>query len=166
MITYRQRGWLWLGLLLALAGAGCRQQEPTRWDEAQQESRGQPAVAREAEKGSSFNRFFPRGGGEYNVVYKQEKTGFAQASLKRGGKEVATLSVSDTTSNPEAAAKYRSSSEMLQSYPIVAIGSQGTGVLVADRFQVQVRSVDPSFSPADRKEWLGKFDLPGLAQLR
>jgi hypothetical protein len=165
MITDRRRAWLWVALL-ALAAAGCSQPEPTRWDEAQQQSRGQPAVAREAEKGSSFNRFFPQVAGEYDLVYKQEKQGFAQASLKRGGKDVATLSISDTTSNPDAAAKYRTSSEMLESYPLAAIGSQGTGVLVADRFQVQVRSVDPSFSESDRKEWLGKFDLQGLAQLQ
>lgn len=156
----------WLGIvLLALVAVGCSKPEPTRWDQAQQQSQGQPAVAPDAAKGSSFNRFFPKAGGEYSLVYKQEKTGFAQASLKRGGREAATLSISDTTSNPDAAAKYRSSSEKLASYPLAAIGSQGTGILVADRYQVQVRSVDPAFSQEQRKEWLGKFDLPGLAQL-
>jgi hypothetical protein len=165
MITRSRHAWLWIGLL-ALTAAGCSRSEPTRWDQAQQESKGQPAVAREAAQGSSFNRFFPKAGGEYSVVYKQEKTGFAQAGLKQGGREVATLSISDTTSNPDAAAKYRASSERLESYPLAAIGSQGTGVLVANRFQVQVRSVDPSFRQADRKDWLGKFDLQGLAQLR
>jgi hypothetical protein len=51
-------------------------------------------------------------------------------------------------------------------YPAAAIGSQGTGILVAERFQVQVRSTDASFTESDRETWLGRFDLNRLSAHR
>jgi hypothetical protein len=161
-----QRLVVWLPLLLVLI-AGCTRKEPTRWDEAEQASRANPvAVSREATAGGEFNKLFPKPAAPFDLVFKQEKKGFAQASLKESGKEVATLSISDTTSNPEAAQKYQGSQETLAGYPVAAIGSQGTGLLVANRYQVQVRSMAPSFGEAERKEWLQKFDLQGLSQLQ
>jgi hypothetical protein len=154
--------------LFALAWllAGCAQREPTRWDQAERESQAsRQAVAKESVAGSSFNRFFPRVSSPFDIIYKQEKKGFAAASLKQSGKEVALLSISDTLNNPSAADKYRGGAT-LAGHPTAAIGSQGTGLLVADRFQVQVRSASPAFSAADRETWLQKFDLDGLARLR
>ena len=152
-------------ILLLLAATGC-EKAPTRWDEVQQESRGKPAVSKESQAGSAFNRFFPKVEAPFDLVYKQEKTGFVEASLKRDGKEVALLTISDTTNNPEAAEKYRESQEKLGEYPLAPVGSKGTGLLVADRYQVQVRSMDESFTEANRREWLEKFDLTGLSQLQ
>jgi hypothetical protein len=149
-----------------LLAAGCRRQEPTRWDEAQRATRGERAVSRDAVSGGSLNRFFPKGEGEWDIVFKQEKTGFAQASLQRGGKEAATLSISDTRNNPSAADKYRGSGRTIGGFPAAAVGSQGTGALVADRYQVQVRSTAPAFSQADREQWLQRFDLQGLSRLQ
>jgi hypothetical protein len=154
-------------LPVLLLSTCAREQPPTRWDEAQQASRATPsAVSREAERGSDFNKYFPKPAAPFNLVYTQEKKGFAQASLKKDGKEVATLSVFDTVSNPEASAKYSGSQQTLAGHPVAAIGSQGTGLLVANRYQVQVRSTSPSFSKADREEWLQKFDLEGLSRLQ
>jgi hypothetical protein len=152
-------------ILLLLAAAGC-EQAPSRWDEVQQESRGKPAVAKESQAGSAFNRFFPKVEAPFDLVYKQEKTGFVEASLKQDGKEVAVLTISDTTNNPEAAEKFKDSSENLGEYPLAPVGSRGTGLLVAGRYQVQVRSMDESFTEEDRREWLEKFDLTGLSQLQ
>ncbi len=90
--------------------------------------------------GGEFNKFFPASNDDYEIVYTQEKIGFAEAVLKQGGEDVATLAIFDTASNPEAAAKYAASSEEVAGYPALAIGNNGMGILVADRFQVQVRS--------------------------
>jgi hypothetical protein len=152
-------------ILLLLLPVGC-QKEESRWDQAHQESQGQSAVSAESEAGSSFNKFFPKVEAPFDLVYKQEKTGFAEASLKHEGKEVAILSISDTRNNPESADKYKESSEKLGEYPLARVGSQGTGVLVADRFQVQARSMDPAFGETERKAWLERFDLSGLSQLQ
>jgi hypothetical protein len=152
-------------ILVLLVAAGC-QKAPTRWDEAQQESRGKPVVSKESQAGAAFNRYFPKVTAPFDLVYKQEKTGFVEASLKRDGKEVALLTISDTTNNPGAAEKYKESSEKLGENPLAPVGSQGTGLLVADRYQVQVRSMDESFAEEDRREWLEKFDLTGLSQLQ
>jgi hypothetical protein len=158
----RPGGLLVLVLLTTLPGC---YQEPSRWDEVQKETRGKKAVAREAVAGGEFNKMFPKAEGDFSLVYTQEKTGFAQAMLKKGGDEVATLSISDTVSSPDAAADYKDSTEQLQGYPMVDKGENGTAVLVGDRFQVTVRSKDANFTKADRQEWLGKFDLANLARL-
>jgi hypothetical protein len=149
---------------LVLPLAGCSK-EPTKWDKADQETRGKPAVAAEAIDGAAFNKFFPKAEAPFSVVYKQEKKGTSIASLQRDGKELATLTVFDTLSNPDATQEYKDSTQALGGYPLVAKGAKGTAVLVNRRFQVQVRSTDDSFGEAERKEWLKKFDLDGLAQL-
>ncbi|MGK7876284.1 MAG: hypothetical protein AB4426_24205 [Xenococcaceae cyanobacterium] len=159
-------------LLLAtlLLVTSCTSQPTSRFDQAQQEStqagsRNQ-AVSKEAVAGGRFNQFFPSAGGGYQRVYTQEKKGSAQAKLKKNGKEVAVLTISDTISNPKAMDKFKESRETIGGYPTVEQGSKGTAVLVGDRFQVKVLSRDPSFTQSDRKAWLAKFDLNGLARLK
>jgi hypothetical protein len=158
----------WLVVLVplaAVAASGCYRQ-PTRWDEVQQQTRrNAPATSREAVAGGEFNKMFPKAEGDYDIVYTQEKTGFAQADLNRKGTTVATLSVFDTVSNPEAAQSYRDATTQLGTYPLIDIGSNGSGVLVGDRFQVQVRSKDANFGKIDREDWLRKFDLANLEKL-
>ena len=115
--------------------------------------------------GGEFNKFFPKDEGDYNVLYTQEKEGFAQARLNLKGVEVATLSVSDTAISVDALDKFKDSKEEIAGYPAAAVGMLGTAILVADRFQVQVRSKDASFTAEDRTAWIEKFDLDGLAAL-
>lgn len=115
--------------------------------------------------GGEFNKFFPKDEGDYNVLYTQEKEGFAQARLNLNGVEIATLSVSDTAISVEALDKFKDSKEEIAGYPAAAVGELGTAILVADRIQVQVRSKDASFTAEDRTEWIEKFDLDGLAAL-
>jgi hypothetical protein len=156
---------LLLAVLLALP-AGCTNQEvASRWDAVQEASQGEAAVSADAVSGSEFNRFFPEPQDDYDVVFTQEKDGFAEASLQADGEEAATLAVSDTVSNPSAAEKFADSSETLDGYPLVASGSEGTSILVADRFQVQVRSKIDDFDEEDHRLWLSRFDLDGLAAL-
>ena len=116
--------------------------------------------------GGDFNKFFPKDEGDYNVLYTQEKEGFAQAKLNLNGTEVATLAVSDTVISVDALDKFKDSKEEIAGYPAAAVGALGTAVLVGDRFQVQVRSKDASFSADDREAWIEKFDLAGLAALK
>jgi hypothetical protein len=158
--------WLQFFLLgLALVLAACAPIEPSRWEEAQERTAGERATAKEAVAGGEFNKFFPQSNDDYSVVYTQEKVGFAEAVLKHEGEDVATLSVFDTVSNPGAAAKYQESTKKLGDYPVVAVGENGTGLLVADRFQVEIRSKSENFSTADRDQWLLAFNLDGLAGL-
>jgi hypothetical protein len=154
-----------IALLAPMIHAGCYP-EPARWDEVQQKTRhNAPAVSKEAVPGSEFNKLFPTPEGDFDLVYSQEKAGFAEADLKQKGSVVATLAIFDTASNPEAAQKYKDATAQLKSYPMVDIGDTGTGVLVGDRFQVQVRSKNANFGKAEREEWLSKFDLANLASL-
>jgi hypothetical protein len=115
--------------------------------------------------GGEFNKFFPADDGDYNVIYTQEKEGFAQAQLNFQGREVATLSVSDTANNLDALTKFESSSADIAGYPAASVGSLGTAILVAERFQVQVRAKDESFGADERQHWIEQFDLAGLAAL-
>lgn len=155
-------------LTSCLLFTSCTQQAPSRFDGAQQEStsKGATAVVDTSQSGGTFNRYFPDSGSGYERVYSQEKKGFAEAKLKKDGREIAILSISDTLNNPSAAAKFNSSSQKIKGYPSVTQGSTGTAVLVSDRYQVKIRSKDKSFSPQDREKWLGKFNLRGLSKLK
>jgi len=164
-VKYRLFALVWLAMVIILPACN-NEPTPSRWDEAQQASSEGQATADEALSGSAFNQFFPASKDGMEVVYTQEKEGFAEAVLTEEDEEVATLSVSDTASNPDAAEKYQDSTETLAGYPVLEIGSEGTGILVAGRFQVQVRSKVDDFGPEDRKSWLSAFDLTGLAGLQ
>jgi hypothetical protein len=156
-------------LTVVLLLSACSSKPPSRFADAQRSSneRGaQPAVARDATEGGSFNKFFPDGGEGYARVFSQEKPGFAEAKLNKGGKNVAVLSVNDIKSTPTAAAKYANATEKIGAYPVADQGSTTTGVLVNNRYQVKAASRDASFTRADRLKWLKKFNLNGLAGLR
>ena len=156
-------------LSMLLLVTACATKAPSRFDQAQQESSQQKsgqAVAKEATQGSNFNKFFPAAGAGFERVYTQEKKGFAEAKLKKDGKDVAMLSISDTKSTPITATKFQSSTIKIGGYPAVEIGKTQTAVLVGDRYQVKVLSRDPSFTSSDRQDWIEKFNLKGLARLQ
>jgi hypothetical protein len=159
-----------LVLSAALIFTGCSQKEPSRFAQAQKETSGRnapAAVAKDAEAGGEFNKFFPKGDSGYARVFSQEKKGFAEAKLNKGGKNVAVLSINDTISLPAAAKKYEKSTTKISSYPLVEeTAIKSTGVLVNNRYQVKVASRDPSFTASDRKAWLEKFDLNGLSKIK
>ena len=125
-----------------------------------------PAPTGKVVEGGSFNKLFPKDEAGSNVVFSQEKKGYAQAILEQNKKKVATLNISDIAANPEAIQKYAGASKKIAGYPAVAVGSQGTAILVGNRFQVQVRSeANTSFSEQDRENWLAKFKLDELARM-
>ena len=148
--------------------SGCSPSEPSRYDQVQQETterNAPPAVATDAEQGSSFNKFFPRSVSGYDVVPAQEKKGFAEYKVNQNGKTVAMLAISDTTGT-EAADKFQNSGMTIAGYPAVEQGQNSTAILVNNRFQVKVLSRDPSFTKENRADWIQKFDLRGLASLQ
>ena len=160
-------------LSMLLLVTSCATQAPSRWDQAQREStqkapisRTQAPAAGKAVTGGQFNKFFPSAGGGYQRVYTQEKQGFAEAKLKRGGTDVAVLSINDTASSPSAKLKFKQSSQTIAGYPAVSQGQNITSILVGDRYQVKVQSRDASFTQSDREAWLKKFNLGGLSRLR
>ncbi|WP_373530622.1 hypothetical protein [Nostoc sp.] len=169
MILHRERRVL-AALLLSvlLLTTACTPQAPGRFDQAQKESTQQKsgqAVVKKATQGSEFNKFFPGASGGYQRVYTQEKKGFAEAKLKKDGKDVAMLSISDTTSTPGTAAKFSNSTKKIGGYPAVEQGKTQSAILVG-KYQVKVLSRDPSFTASDRADWLKKFNLNALAKLK
>ena len=152
--------------ILSITAVSCKRPErreaPQTTSQTTTES-GAPIVQGKV-KGALLNAFFPKDDGDWDVIYTQEKEGFAQAKLENGGKEVATLSVSDFSQNTEAIAMYEASKSEIGGLPAMAKGKKGT-TLLTGRFQVSVRSKDDSFTEADRKAWIQKFDLDGLAAL-
>ena len=153
-------------LIGCLLLTSCGSTTTSRFDEAQQESttKGATAVVNNAQSGSTFNSYFPDSSNGYERVYTQEKQGFAQAKLKREGKEIAILSISDVA-NTSAVNKFQNSTSKIKGYKAIEQGKTATAILVNDRYQVKIRSKDSSFSQGDRQKWLGKFNLRGLAKL-
>lgn len=148
---------------LALSLAACNNKEPTRWDQA---GSAQPTAAtvEGSRPGSAFNKFFPADGTDgYTRVYTAEKTGYAEAKLKKEGKDVAVLSISDTANEPDAKSKFVSASDKVKGFPLVTVGKNQSAVLVKDRYQVKVSS--QTLDADARKTWLEHFDLAGLAGL-
>src|SRR5512136_2445164 len=94
-----------LSVLLLVTACGGGTKEPSRFKGAIDSK--SPAVVRESEKGGSFNKYFPAAGGGYERVYTQEKKGAAIAKLKKGGKDVAELSITDTVNEPTARDKFK-----------------------------------------------------------
>jgi hypothetical protein len=155
-------------LSIILLVTACSPKTPGRFDQAQQESTQQKSgqsVAKTATQGSEFNKLFPDGDDGYQRVYTQEKKGFAEAKLKKDGKDIALLSISDTTSTPNAVEKFSKSTKKIGGYPAVEIGKTQTAILVG-KYQVKALSRDPSFTASDRADWLEKFDLDDLAELK
>ena len=154
-------------LSVVLLTTACSPKAPGRFDQAQKESTQQKnvAVAKNATQGSEFNKLFPSAGDGYQRVFTQEKKGFAEAKLKKGGKDVALLSISDTTSTPSTAAKFSKSTKKIGGYPAVEVGKTQTAILVG-KYQVKALSRDSSFTASDRADWLEKFNLNGLAKLK
>jgi hypothetical protein len=136
---------LLLSVLLITSTTACAQKAPSRFDNAQQESSRQ------------------RSG--YNRVFTQEKKGFSEANLKKGGKVVAQLAISDTTSTPATAKSYSNSTKKVAGYPAKTLGKTKTSILVG-KYQVSAISKDPSFTESDREAWLQKFNLAGLSRLK
>lgn len=158
-----------LMVCLVLLVTACSSAPPSKYDQVQKDTTGfgsPAAVDKKAEKGGTFNAFFPGSQGNYKVIPYQEKKGFAEYKLEQDGKTVAMLTISDTTSIPGAADKYAAATEAVSGFPAVDQGSTATAMLVNDRYQVKVLSRDPAFTKADRVAWLQKFDLKGLAQLK
>jgi hypothetical protein len=169
MVTNRGRRLLAALLLsVVLLTTACSPKPPSRFDQVQQESTRQKsgqAVVKNATQGSKLNQFFPSSGDGYDRVYTQEKKGFSGANLKKDGKVVAELAISDTSSIPGAATKFTNSTEKIGGYPSVQLGKTQTSVLV-NKYQVKVISKDPLFTANDRAIWIEKFNLDGLANLK
>lgn len=173
-MTFRNTRRVVAALLISvmLLVTSCATEAPSRFDQAQQESskaRSGQAVAKDATQGSSFNKFFPATQAGYERVYTQEKKGFAEAKLKKGGKDVAVLSISDTqgvTGGANPAAKFQNSKQTIAGFPAIIQGKNNTAILVGDRYQVKISSRDPSFTAGDREAWLQKFNLKGLTRLQ
>ena len=75
-------------LCILLLTTACAAKAPSRFDAVQQEStkqRSGQAVSKNATQGSKLNAFFPKSEDGYNRVYTQEKKGFSEANLKKGG---------------------------------------------------------------------------------
>lgn len=156
-------------LSLLLVVSACGPSTPSRYEQTQKETtqRNAPSsVAKQATQGASFNKFFPRSVSGYEIVPAQEKKGFAEYKVNKGGKNVAVLSISDTTGVAGAADKFQGSKTKIAGYPAVEQGQNITAILVNNRYQVKVQSRDPSFTKADRATWMQKFNLQGLASLK
>lgn len=167
---------------LFFASAACFNNESNnRWANAQREStqgnrtvatpqnqepsQNNPARSSKPFPGGAFNRFFPATGDGFERVASQEKEGFAEYKLKKDGKDMAMLAISDTVTNPEAAQKFQGSTRQINGFPAIEQGATATAVLVDNRFQVKVLSRNPAFTKNEREAWLQKFDLRGLAGL-
>jgi hypothetical protein len=169
--------WFFASCFVALVSGACGDDKPppSRWDSASSARPttgaapttppAKPAAAEPpAAEGGAFNKFFPADGVEGTKrTFSQEKTGFAEAKLQKDGKDLAVLSIADTSTNPDARDKFKAATEKVKGHPVMTVGKNQTTVLVNDRFQVKVSS--QTLDDAARRAWLERFDFAGLEKL-
>ncbi len=84
--------------------------------------------------------------------------------------KLADMSITDTVSTPDTVKEFDGATDKLDGkYPLRAEGKKGTAILVAGRYQVKIRNdgeAEFQLSEDARKEWIKKFDLDGLSQLK
>src|SRR5690242_20483855 len=108
----KRQAFLLVSLFALSFGAAACNDPPSRWDHAASAKATAAAGGAEVKPGSAFNAFFPADGTDgMSRVFTQEKAGFAEAKLKKDGKEVATLSISDTAGEADARAKFASAAD-------------------------------------------------------
>lgn len=147
-------------MLATIVGCG---EDTSRWEAAQEETAGSDTATSEAAlAGEVFNKYFPAEEDGVDLTFQQEKEGFVQASLRRNGELLGTLSISDTRNNPTARDKYQDSADSVAGFP-ASVQGNATSILVGDRFQVRLQSEGEALTASDRAAWLQKFDLPGLS---
>lgn len=154
-----------------LSLSACKKEDP-RWSEADKKSKEAIEAKKQAqesgalpkpEEGGSFNKFFPKNEPGFEMIASQEKTGFAEYKLKKDGKDLAMIAISDVANNPQAADKFKTATKKIGGFPAVDQGSTATALLVGGRYQVKVLSRSPDFTKANREQWLEKVNLAGLA---
>lgn len=176
-------GQMFMLLVVGLFAMACfcnsdEKEETSRWDkkaapsviEAPKSDDAKPTPTKEEAKpapeqvkGGSFNAAFPEDGVDgMSRAFTQEKEGYAEAKYTKGEDEL-VLSVSDTSDDADAAAKFATASEKLQGYPMMTRGKNGSMVLVKDRIQVKVTS--KTLDAAARAAFLEKVKLDQLAEL-
>jgi len=167
--------------LVAVAIAGCcggdkkKEDTTSRWDNPSKSATA-PAASAPAKpgtpgstepkplEGSAFNKFFPADGTDGTKrVFTQEKTGYAEAKYQKDGKDLVTLSVSDTANNPDARSKFSTATDKLDGHPLMTVGKNQSTILVKDKLQVKASSM--TLDADARKTWISKFNLSGLAGL-
>jgi hypothetical protein len=144
---------------------GVKEQQPAKTEQSVP-APTHPVHREEVTSGAKLDTVFPPSEGDYKITFTQEKIGFAEADLSKGGVKLAALTVSDTEANPSARDKFNTSTKKIGEFPVAANGSQGTALLAGNRYQVQVRSLAPTFTEADREGWLQKFKLARLAEMK
>ena len=168
-------------VLVAVAIAGCcgggkkKEDTTSRWDNPSKSATApvasapaKPATSASAEpkplEGSAFNKFFPADGTDGTKrVFTQEKSGYAEAKFQKDGKDLVTLSISDTAGNADARSKFSTATDKLNGYPLMTVGKNQSTILVKDKFQVKASSM--TLDAEARKTWISKFNLSGLAGL-
>lgn len=149
-----------------VALAACSKDEKRWADAAAAAQSATPIVTASAppQAGGALNKFFlPDKTDGYDRTFTQEKDGFAEAKLKKDGKEVAVASIADTRTNDDAKKKFDGVTEKVGRFPVVKVGNNQSSVLVADRYQVKISS--QTLDHDARKALLAKFDLDGLSKL-
>jgi hypothetical protein len=113
--------------------------------------------------GAKLQAFLPTPGldGTTDRSVRPAKPGVAEATYKNAKGDVVTLTISDTAAVPAARDAYKAATEKVDPWPLKTSGYGKSSVLVGDRFEVT--AAGPGLKPEQRKAWLAKVDLAGLA---
>lgn len=96
-----------------------------------------------------------------------QRPGLVTYHIQHAGSLAATLSVHDLAQEaPAMKTLFRDAKKQAHGYPALSPSmGGGLSILVADRFQVEVVSLEASVGEKRRDAWLGAVDYPRLVAL-
>jgi hypothetical protein len=147
-------------LAAVLLLSACSKKEPDRWTAAEKTvasatTAATPPVAK-PETGA-FNAFLPPEGTDgLKRVFVTDKPGYAEAVY---GEEF--LSISVTVADEAAKKKFVDAKETIKGFPVTTFGKNQTIVLAGGKYQV--KAVSKRADDAERRKWLSRMDLAGIA---
>jgi hypothetical protein len=112
-----------------------------------------------------LNKYFPADGVDgAKRTFKADKPGYAEAKYVTADKKELTLTINDLAGKADERGKFKSATDKISGNPVKTFGKNKSQMLVNDRFQVDVMSMQ--VDEAGRKPWLSKFNLSGLSSVK
>lgn len=123
---------------------------------------GDPARV-ETEESAEFGAYFPKSDGDVQCTPHRAYEGFAQCTLTQGDKRLGAIVIRDLQKSGGNTDAYAKSTEQLAGFPLLEPGSTISSILVNNRYEVRVFSQSTDLTQAQRRAWIQKVDLQGLA---
>ncbi|PWJ40926.1 hypothetical protein [Sediminitomix flava] len=116
--------------------------------------------------GKLLQEAFPDSLPKFQIYVTHSAVGMVKAKvINDSSKVIASSSIIDLLNHKNEISRFKKSELSFEDYPLLIKGQNSIAILVADRFQVQIKSLSQSFNDDRIKERFKQFDLEKLKAL-